>query len=159
MWRNRPVRRVRGGGYQLKLGDDERALLRSLPGQLLALLSEGPDDPSLRRLFPPAYGGDHAELEAEYQHYMRDDLLARHREALEVLASTADADTLTDEQLSAWLAALNQLRLVLGTRLDVSEDSAGDIPSPDDPTYPLVSLYHYLSFLQDSVVDALSGSL
>ena len=159
MWRNRPVRRTRDGAYQLKLGEEERALLRSLPTQLLELLDADKGDPSLRRLFPPAYGGDHQELEAEYQRYMRDDLETRHRDALQVLATTADAEVLTEEQLSGWLAALNQLRLVLGTRLDVSEDTADVIPEPDDPAFALFSVYHYLSFLQDSVIDALSSSL
>ena len=52
-----------------------------------------------------------------------------------------------------WLTALNDLRLVLGTRLDVSEDD--DDVDPDDPDAPAHAVYHYLGLLLGEVVDAL----
>src|SRR5687767_5251114 len=71
------IKRTRAGTFRLRLPDDERQLLRSLPGQLRALI--GTDDPSLRLLFPPAYAGqEHAEFEAEYRRFMNADLEARH---------------------------------------------------------------------------------
>lgn len=149
------IRRARGGEVKLRLPIEERELLRSLPGQLRQLF--GTDDPSLRRLFPPAYVADeHAEHEAEYQRYMGGDLQDRHIRALDVMEKTVDADTLTDEEAGEWLAALNELRLVLGTRLDVSEETFDHELEADDPAAPGLALYSYLSWLQEQLVDALS---
>ena len=52
------------------------------------------------------------------------------------------------------MTALNQLRLVLGTRLDVSEDDE-PLPDPEDPAAPLHDIYHYLGVLLEAVLDAL----
>jgi hypothetical protein len=141
------VRKARSGRFQIHLSTDERELLRSLPGQLKELL--GTDDPSLRRLFPPAYRDD-AQQEEEYQRLTREDLLERHTAALDVMAGTVDATELDEGQLSGWLSAINDLRLVLGTQLDVSEDDVGG----DTPLY---ELYRYLSYLEEMVVEALAG--
>jgi hypothetical protein len=149
----RRVTRTRKGDYVLRLPDEERAILRELPGQLRELL--GTDDPSLHRLFPPAYADD-IEHETEYRHYMGDDLLESHRRALEVMEETIDAERLDEEQMTGWLGALNDLRLVLGTRLDVSEDLYEEGIAPDDPRAPAFALYSYLGWLQEQVVDALA---
>ncbi len=131
-------------------------MLRSLPAQLRSLLDEEPDDPSLRRLFPPAYT-DAVDHEAEYRRLMGDELMEKHLSALAVLEETADSERLTEEQANAWLAALNDLRLVLGTRLDVNEDMLGDEVDPSDPQYPALALYAYLSWLQEQLVEALAS--
>lgn len=152
MFRRRPVRRTRSGRYTVSLSPDERHLLRTLPEQLAALLANT-DDPGLRRLFPPAYSSPDDEAhEQEFRRLMTEDLLARHREALEVLASTADAEELTAEQLDGWMRGLNSIRLVLGTRLDVSEDD-----DPSGPFDPEQALYYFLGYLQECVVAALLG--
>ena len=151
----RRVRRTRKGQYQLRLPDDERDLLRSLPGQLREMLTTDLDDPSLRRLFPPAYLGEE-EREAEYRRLMGDDLLASRQEALDVMEATIDADVLDEEQITGWLTALNELRLVLGTRLDVTEDMYDEPVAPDDPRAPGLALYGYLGWLQEQVVAALA---
>jgi hypothetical protein len=143
----RPVKRTRTGRYHLHLSSGERAVLRGLPEQLDELLNE--DDPSLRRLFPPAYAEDQ-ESDAEYQRLMREDLVARHRAALETMARTLDASDLTEQELTAWLGSLNDFRLVLGTRLGVTEDDAGTGSTE-------YALYHYLTYLEESVVQALAG--
>jgi len=143
----RPIKRSRSGRYQLRLSKDERELLRSLPEQLKAVLQE--DNPSVRRLFPPAYTDD-PEREAEYQGLMREDLLDRRHAAHEVMARTVDATDLDGDELSAWLATLNDYRLVLGTQLDVSEDDMGG-------TTPEYALYRYLSYLEEAVVEALAA--
>ena len=148
----RLVRRTRSGRYQLRLDDDERSLLRSLPSQLRELLTT--DDPSLGRLFPTAYPGD-AEREEEYRRLMREDLVERHRAALDVMAETIDAGELDEEQLRAWMRAVNQMRLVLGTRLDVSEDMYEEGVDASDTRAPAFALYSYLGWLQEHIVQAL----
>ncbi len=148
-----PVRRDRRGRYQVNLSAPERQLLALLPGQLAELLAE-PDDPALRRLFPPAYSEPtDAEHEDEYRRLMQEDLLERHRAALDTLARTADATQLSEEELLAWLHSLNSLRLVLGTRLDVTEDD-----DPADTSTPERQVYLLLGWLEESVVEALAGN-
>ncbi|HEX6475685.1 MAG TPA: DUF2017 family protein [Acidimicrobiales bacterium] len=153
----RRLRRTRAGDYQLRLSKAERDLLRSLPGQVRELIdSTDPTDPSVRRLFPPAYP-DEEKAEADYQSLMHDELVEHHRQALTVMEETIDADRLEEEQVVGWLSALNEVRLVLGTNLDVNE---GQEPvSPSDPRAPGLALYGYLSWLEEQVVEALAASL
>lgn len=155
MLERRRIERTAKGEIRLRLPRDERALLRSLPGQLRRLLAEAPDDPSLERLFPPAY--DDAESEAEYRRLMGDELTDGRRRALRVIEETLDEERLTREQAQAWLTALNDLRLVLGTRLDVSDETLLERLRPDDPDALEVSIYAYLSWLQEQLVEALAG--
>ncbi|RDI75518.1 hypothetical protein Gocc_1316 [Gaiella occulta] len=144
------------GGYRLRLPDEERELLRSLPAQLRDVLRS--DDPCLRRLFPPAYADDR-EADDEYRRLMRDELLGGKLAALRVVEQTAGADHLSAEELEAWLGALESLRLVLGTQIDVTEETYADTLDPSDPQAPALALYGYLSWLQEQAVDALSAGL
>jgi hypothetical protein len=145
-----------GGGFRLRLSRQEREVLRSLPGQLREILET--DDPAVRRLFPPAYQDD-PERETEYRRLVHDELAAGHRKALEVMESTVDARRLDEDQLTAWLGALNDLRLVLGTRLDVTEDEYDVELSEDDPRAAAMALYHYLGWLEAQAVEALATAL
>ncbi len=154
----RKVKRTRSGDLQLRLSAEERDLLRSLPAQLRELVDDEPGDPSLRRLFPPAYTTD-PQLEGEYRRLMGDDLKQRHKAALALMEETVDATSLTEEQATGWLSAINDLRLVLGTRLDVSEDMLATEVDPDDPRAPLLAVYGYLSWLEEEMVEALAAGL
>ncbi|MGA7420794.1 MAG: DUF2017 family protein [Acidimicrobiales bacterium] len=151
-----PIRRQRDGRYRLRLDPAVRALLKSVPEQLLPVL--GSDDPMVRRLYPPAYvGEENAEAEADYRQLVGGILENHHREALETLIATADADTLSAEELNGWLAAVGSIRLVLGTRIDVSEDMAE--PEGDDPRLPEFALYQLLSVLQEAIIEVLAAEL
>jgi Domain of unknown function (DUF2017) len=150
------ITRGRDGRYRLRLGDTERKLLAALPGQLRALLAT--DDPSLARLFPPAYPDDDA-LDRDYRSLVADELLRGKLAALEIVEATATADSLDEGELTAWLGALESLRLVLGTQLDVSDATFADELDPSDPRAPGLALYGYLSWLQEQAVEALSGGL
>ncbi len=144
------VRRTRRGTLRLHLPSEERLLLQSLPSQVLELLETA--DPVAHRIFPPAYE-QQPELETEYRDLMHDELLEQHRRALSTLEQTANADELNEEEAGAWLGALNDMRLVLGTRLDVTEEME---PLPDDhPDAPVMAIYTYLSYLEEQVVEAL----
>jgi Domain of unknown function (DUF2017) len=151
-----PIARTPAGDYRLSIGRRERAVLRALPETLERLLVEEPDDPGLRRLFPPAYADD-AEAEAEYRRLMADELLDGRQAALRAFADSLDADVLTEDELEAWLRALNDLRLFLGTRLDVTEEDLALPFDPGDPRAEERALYAYLSWLQEHVVEALSS--
>jgi hypothetical protein len=152
----RRVSRTKHGTYALRLPGPERELLADLVDQLRELLVVTTDDPSVRRLFPTAYHED-PERDREYQQLVRDELLERRLSALAVVEATAQADELDEDQLSGWLTSLNDLRLVLGTRLDVTEEQA-EI-SEAHPDAPAMAVYGYLSVLLGDVVDALAEGL
>jgi hypothetical protein len=148
------MKRAADGGVELQLSREERALLVSLAAELLSLLEGETADPSLRRLFPPAY--DDEGDERAYRELMGGELLDGRREALKLLARTAEQKRLSAEEADAWLRALNDLRLVLGTRLDAQEDTLLDELRPDDARAAGLAVYGYLSWLQEQLVAALS---
>lgn len=155
------IKRSRRGGYLVRLPAAERELLRTVPRQLRTLLTEGDPaaDPALRRLFPPASLEDE-RLRAEFERLTRDELLAGRLAAAETMERTADAERLTEEELLAWLSAINDVRLVLGTRLDVTEETTFEdfaaLPE-DDERVRMYAVYAYLTFLEDQLVEALSA--
>lgn len=151
------IRRTGSGRIKVRIRPEEREVLADLPGQLRELLAAGDDDPGLRRLFPPAYLTE-PEHDREYQRLMGGDLRQRHLDALAVLEASAAAEELTEEEAAGWLSALNSLRLVLGTKLEVSEDMDEAI-DPDDPRAPALALYGYLSLLTQQLVDVLAERL
>jgi hypothetical protein len=151
------VQRAKGGGYELAFPEQERELLGSLAEQLVDVLTESTDDPIVRRLFPTAYHED-AEKDREYQQLVRDALVERRLANLEVIRTTAPSGTELDEaQLTAWLQAVNDLRLVLGTRLDVGEEPIE--LDADDPELGVHLVYDYLGGVLAEIVDALEGDL
>lgn len=62
---------------------------------------------------------------------------------------------LSVEHADAWLMALNDVRLALGTTLGVSEEMPDDLPD-DDPRAPHLGVYHWLTWMQESLVTALA---
>ena len=150
---HRGIERRRGGRFRVRLSVEERRVLSALPGQLREALAEG--DPSLYRLFPPAFDDDDAANE-DYAQLVGQGLVEGKLLALGELERTAHAETLTEADLEAWLGALESLRLALGTQLDISEESylAFDESAPDAQR---LALYHWLSWLQEEVVQALSS--
>ena len=72
-----------------------------------------------------------------------------------MVEATVDATELDAEQLAAWMGAVNDLRLVLGTKLDVSEDPMFEIPD-DDPDVQAYAIYTYCSWLLEQIVEALN---
>ena len=141
-------------GITLHLPLQEQGLLRGLATDLVTTLGEAPTDPSLRRLSPPAYD-DEAD-ERGYRDIMGAELASGRVQALELLVATAGNERLSPDEAEAWLRALNDLRLVLGTHLDVQEDSLLDRIDSDDPDAAGLAVYAYLSWLQEQLVEALS---
>jgi hypothetical protein len=147
----RPFTRRSGGGVNVRLSDPEREVLASIAPELREMLATGDDD-ALRRLFPPAHADD-AAAESDYRSLVHDELLRKRLDDLDVLERTADATELSEEQAEQWMHAINGLRLVLGTRLDVSEDLAP--AEPDDPDAGAHALYEYLGYLLEMLLNGL----
>jgi hypothetical protein len=145
---------------------------------LASLFAEGPskppEDPALARLFPDAYGDgeDAKEYSAEFRRYTENDLRARKRDnALALIRGIDSAASgrkgrrvlqLDEEDCQHWLGALNDLRLTLGTRLEVSDDpeeAEALYRLPDeDPRKPLMMAYLWLGGLQETLLDVLMGN-
>jgi uncharacterized protein DUF2017 len=146
------------GGWVLHLGEEERALLSRLLGELREVLTDTRDGELAQRLFPVVHP-EHPEREEEYQRLMREELVESRLGALDavdaVLQRTGRTVTLDEPEMSAFVQSVNALRLVLGTALDVSEDD--DIEHPDQLTEPHYQLYAYLSWVLDAAVRQLSG--
>lgn len=130
-------------------------MLAALPGQLRDALAA--DEPTVYRLFPPAYADD-AAANVDYHRLVGETLLDGKLAALGELERTAHAEEVTEAELESWLGALESLRLVLGTQLEVTEESVARL-DPADPDAPRIALYHWLSWLQEEVVQALASSL
>ncbi|MFE3517031.1 DUF2017 domain-containing protein [Streptomyces sp. NPDC059166] len=144
---------------------------------LAALFAEGPSeppsDPALARLFPEAYGDEDKELReasAEFRRFTENDLRSRKREDALAVVRTLDALqpvsdggavlALTPGECHHWLGSLNDLRLTIGTRLEVSDEDEGQDGAlyrlPDsDPRKPMVMAYLWLGALQETLVETL----
>lgn len=153
-----PVRRSRrGGGFDIRISGRERDVLATVPETLRAVLASGDaGDPVARRLFPSAYLDDEA-ASREFDDVVHDDLLEGRLAAIATFERTVRADHVTEDELIDWLAALNDVRLVLGVRLAVTEESTSADFAADDETGTAFELYRYLSYLEENVVEALSA--
>jgi hypothetical protein len=149
-------KRTRRGRFQLRMPPDERDTLRQLASELRELL--GTEDPALARLFPPGDASD-PESDARYRALVREDLAAQRLQALQTFERTLDASEVDAEELSAWMGVTNDLRLVLGTRIEVTEEMNERGLPPDDPRSPAFDVYRYLTWLEWQLVEALAGTL
>jgi hypothetical protein len=145
----------RGDTVRLRLDEHEQLLLNELLDELEGLL-EDPDDPELRRLFPPAYT-DRADDE-QYRSLVHDQLVSGRSKALATVRETLAGETLDLEQADQWLRALNDMRLVLGTRWDVTEQLDYGKLDLNEPRGRELAVYGYLSWLQEQLVEALQLS-
>ncbi len=152
--RGRPVKRTRSGQYEIRLSAEERALLRDLGPRMRDVLTDD-SDPVRARLFPVAYLDDD-DRQTEYRLLAHGELLDSHLDALNVLEETVDAERLDDVALAAWMRALNEVRLVLGTRLEITEEGDERPGRPDDPDAQAFAIYDYLTWLQGEIIEALS---
>ena len=85
-----------------------------------------------------------------------DELVEEHRQVgVDRSRRCLGAKLLEDDQVNAWVQGINQIRLVLGTRLDVDEDEPEFDPEAADA--PARAVYAYLAMLLDQFVDALSS--
>lgn len=155
------------GGWTVWIATGGHLHLGNLPERLRAILDK-PDfsDSVVRRLFPQAYRDD-PEAEAEYQRLLRDDHIRQKVAAVEAFERTLasgqeieiDGNTilavdLIDEDLTHWLGFLHDMRILIGTRLDITEDNWHEKFSPDDPNADEWILLEWLSYIEEHIVDA-----
>ncbi len=116
--------------------------------------STRPDDRVLARLLPD-FTTEDADLAAGLRSLHEPELIEAKDSAATLVLDTLPVDggrvELTPAQADTWLAALNDVRLALGTALDVSEDMPDEV-DPDDPRSAHLGVYQWLTFVQDALV-------
>jgi len=152
---SRPQFQRKGDRVRVNLEVHEQLLLGELLDELERLLDD-PDDPELRRLFPPAYS-DRVDDE-QYRSLVHDQLVSGRSKALATVRETLAGETLDLGQADQWLRALNDMRLVLGTRWDVTEQLDYGKLDLNEPRGRELAVYGYLSWLQEQLVEALQPS-
>jgi hypothetical protein len=119
-----------------------------------------PEDPVLARLLPDAYRDD-PEAAGEFRRYTEQDLrsgkVAAAQTVLDTLPAGGGRVRLRPEDAQAWLRALNDVRLAIGTVLGITEDYENEMEAASwaDPRSAYLEVYHWLGYVQDSLVRAL----
>ena len=116
---------------------------------------ERPDDPVLARLLPDGYRDD-PDAAGEFRRLTESSLRRGKRAAADALLADLPESgggevRLDAETTERWLTVLNDVRLALGTRLDVAEDMPE--PDPDDPDAPAYVVYLWLTELQGVLIE------
>lgn len=140
--------------FQVNLEPTQRELLADLLQQVRELLTT--DSPALERLFPPAYGDD-VERSAGYAVLAGSELVEKRLDALSAFESEIELDELTTKQLSSWMRCLNDIRLILGTALNLTDDE--EVPEFSEDGLHLYAVYEELGYLLEYAVRALSGTI
>jgi len=141
-------------GFAVQLAPEAQQWILALADRLEELLDTDSDD--VRRLFPTAYVDD-PERDAGYQILAREELADRRREAVGLMRQTVGQANWTDETLTAWMGIINDVRLVLGTRLDIGEDD--DEFDFEGPEGELHLMYHQLGYILHEIVESLTTTL
>jgi len=158
----RPFRR-KGEDVVARFDPAEAGIVGLLLDQLEQLLAADEDDlgddPVLARLLPEGHRGD-PRLAADYRELTESALRGGKADDLATVRATlplGGGDVRLDpEQAAAWLRSTNDLRLALGTRLQITEDTE----PPEDATGEegqQLAVYYWLTALQGSLVDALAA--
>ena len=167
--------------FVAEFSESEREVLINLVEQIIELLAERtdnhvddplaamvgitthdtpPDDEVLLRLLPNAYA-DQVDA-AEFRRYTESTLRAKkyaHSMSMRMgLKSAIDGIIEVDHDgANDWLGAMNDIRLALGVRLNVEQNSHDELEllAPDDPMRGVYAVYSWLGWLQESLIIAL----
>ena len=153
--------RANGGSVVARLDGAEAGIVGLLLDQLEQLLTADPgdvaDDPVLARRAAAGHRSDPA-LAADYRDLTESALRSGKSDDLATMRATLPLDggevRLDLDQAGSWLRTTNDLRLALGTRLDVSEDTEPPEDFTDERDHQL-GVYYWLTAVQGSLVDAL----
>lgn len=146
-------RRNGDGSFGMTLPMHDRSLLEMLIPQMRNLIEQ--HDPDTKRLFPNPYP-DHEKAADEYADLIGDDLKNGQLAALTTVEETLNEKRLDEDQMVAWMQAINHLRLVMGTRLNVTELSDyADFNTEEELV--MFDMYTYLGEVLHLIVRTVSG--
>ncbi|MDQ3876906.1 MAG: DUF2017 domain-containing protein [Actinomycetota bacterium] len=154
------VTRKRNRPLTLQLSDQEAQLMRELVKEMDTLLeADLPGaDAVVSRLFPDAY--DDPEESDRYRDLIGDQLHDAKRAALRSVRDSLDETgpasiPLPPELAEQWLRVLTDLRLAIGTRLDIDDERMAADVDPSDPDAQALMLLHWLGWTQELLVEAI----
>ena len=153
----RPFQPKGDNRFLINLGDRERAVVRTVCEELIGMLDDPAAGPLLRRVYPVGHASD-AGIDAAYQELVHEDLATSRRANLELIVATAADTELDRAQLDTWMVGLTTVRLVLGTRLGVTEDGRREL-EPDDEDLVAHAVYEFLGGIVESIVRSLASTL
>jgi Domain of unknown function (DUF2017) len=154
----------RGAGKAGKVSedaDDPASVLDDLERLFEEDAPAAPEDPVLARLLPDAYQDD-PQAAGEFRKYTESSLREAKKYFAQTLLDTLPPNggrvRLTGDQARDWLRALNDVRLMFGVRLEVTEDFEEQLAalSPEDPKAAAFEVYGWLGAVQESLVQALA---
>lgn len=144
------------------MDEHEAGILRGLAKEMRLLLEADvpASDDVMQRLFPRAYEDD--QEQQSYEELIGDELRAAKRDALRKVESALGGSGPAETELSAgeaddWLRFLNDVRLAIGTRLEIDEEKMEKELDPQDPEGPALSVLHWLGWLQGSMLEELNA--
>ena len=159
----KPFRAARGGEVVARLDPAEAGIVGLLLDQLEQLLDADADDvrgdPVMARLLPDWHRSD-PELAADYRELTESSLREGKTDDLAMMRASLPAGggevRLDRDQAAAWLRSTNDLRLALGTRLDITEETEPpeEVTGEEDQQ---LAVYYWLTAVQGSLVDALAA--
>jgi hypothetical protein len=158
----RPFRR-KGADVVARIDLAEAGIVALLLDQLEQLLQAAEDDvagdPVLARLLPDGHRSD-PELAADYRELTESALRSGKADDLATVRATLPPRggdiRLDPDAAAAWLRCTNDLRLALGTRLEITEDTEPPEEMTDEQSQQL-AVYYWLTSVQGSLVDALAA--
>jgi len=128
--------------------------------------SQPPDDATMRRLLPDFVKDDQSgrEDQADSNSVLRnlhepeiiDVKIAAAQRLLDTLPDGGGPLELTEADAEAWTAAVNDMRLSLGTMLEIGPDVADRLPA-GHPMATHLEVYQWLTVLQEYLVLGLMG--
>ncbi len=163
----RRISRTADGRIAVRLATREREILAGLAEELAAATQRGGEphavvdpevDAALARLSPDAVRDD-PEASAAFRELTGADLEEARQQRFAVLAETIDQVYLDEAAAAAWLGAVNDLRLVHGTRLGVTDVTGSEPVDETDPDAASLIVFLWLGWVEEQLVDALAAGL
>lgn len=175
--------RTATGRVVLRVDDVERGLLMSVARQVMDLVQPAEaspdqdplaaqlgwvdgdvgisDDPAVARLLPDAY--DDPDDARDFRRFTENDLRqSKMQHAMTVVEEIErSGEKVAVTSTDSWLGLLNDARIAIGTRIQISEDNHEELAGlPDgDPRSGLFHVYDWLTFLQESLVRCMDPAL
>lgn len=142
------------GSATVSFDEDVSDLIRQVADHVRTLLTEGDESGQTRSLFPPAYGDDWAR-QVEFDRLVRQDLSSSHLAAIDMLLQLLETDHANAEEIEIFMKAMNQIRLVVANRLDITDETQDNDFAPSHPMYDTWQIYQFLGAVQHDALEAL----
>ena len=153
--------------YQLVFLASQFEMLQALPIELRDVLEDmDGESPAIQRLFPAASSDD--QVNREFQELAAQDIRERKLENLVIFEGTLEKARhenvvklvfvkITAEEFEFWVGFLNDMRLLLGTDIGISDDYWDAQAAYEETGDERIVLYGYLSYLQGKLLSVHMG--